>query len=155
MKMKKWISLLLSAVMTLGLLTACGGGQSSGNSGSAGSSGAQATDVLYHVYHAPPYVTLDPSTEYSNGILVLQNVYETLTYYNSETGELEPMLATEWSSNEEGTEWTFKLRDDVTFHDGTPMTSADVKASLERTISLGQGAAFNWGAVESIETNGD
>lgn len=90
MKMKKWISLLLSAVMTLGLLTACGGGQSSGNSGSAGSSGAQATDVLYHVYHAPPYVTLDPSTEYSNGILVLQNVYETLTYYNSETGELEP-----------------------------------------------------------------
>lgn len=155
MKMKKWISLLLSAVMTLGLLTACGGGQSSGNSGSAGSSGAQATDVLYHVYHSSPYVTLDPSTEYSNGIRVLQNVYETLTYYNSETGELEPMLATEWSSNEEGTEWTFKLRDDVTFHDGTPMTSADVKASLERTISLGQGAAFNWGAVESIETNGD
>ena len=52
--MIKWISLLLSSVMTLGLLTACGGGQSSGNSGSAGSSGAQATDVLYHVYHAPP-----------------------------------------------------------------------------------------------------
>ena len=160
MKMKKWISLLLSAVMTLGLLTACGGGQNADNGSNGGNTanngGSQsATDVLYHVYHANPYVTLDPSIEYSNGILVLQNVYETLTYYNSETGELEPQLATEWSSNDEGTVWTFKLRDDVTFHDGTPMTSADVKASLERTISLGQGAAYNWGAVESIETNGD
>ena len=42
-----------------------------------------------------------------------------------------------------------------TFHDGTPMTSAEVKGSLERTIGLGQGAAYNWDAVESIETNGD
>ena len=153
--MKKKLAFLLCLVMVFSMLTACGGSEKeetgSQNSGSA----SQAEDVLYHVYHSAPYVTLDPSTEYSNGILVLQNVYETLTYYNSATGELEPKLATEWSSNEDGTVWTFKLREDVTFHDGTKMTSADVKASMERTLALGQGAAFNWSAVESIETNGD
>ena len=151
--MKKIISMLLCLVMLLAM-TACGGSSSSDTS--TGSDNEQtAQDVLYHVYHSSPFVTLDPSTEYSNGILVLQNVYETLTYYNSETGELEPKLATEWSSNEEGTVWTFKLREDVTFHDGTKMTSADVKASMERTLALGQGAAYNWSAVESVETNGD
>ncbi|MGI5962699.1 MAG: ABC transporter substrate-binding protein [Lawsonibacter sp.] len=153
---KKLLSLALCLSMTMALLASCGGNNNSSSaSNSGGSTGGQQGDVLYHVYHSSPYVTLDPSTEYSNGILVLQNVYETLTYYNSETGELEPLLATEWSSNEDGTVWTFQLRDDVTFHDGTAMTSADVKASLERTISLGQGAAYNWDAVESIETNGD
>jgi len=157
--MKKKIALLLCLAMSLSMLAACGGsdkGAASSNAGNSNAGQAQdASDVLYHVYHSSPYVTLDPSTEYSNGILVLQNVYETLTYYNSQTGELEPKLAESWSSNDEGTVWTFKLREDVTFHDGTKMTSADVKASMERTIALGQGAAFNWSAVESVETNGD
>ena len=80
MKMKKWISLLLSAVMTLGLLTGCGGGQNADNGSNGGNTanngGSQSTDVLYHVYHANPYVTLDPSIEYSNGILVLNESLE-------------------------------------------------------------------------------
>ena len=153
--MKKKLAFLLCLVMVFSMLTACGGSKSEDAGTESNNSATEAEDVLYHVYHSSPYVTLDPSTEYSNGILVLQNVYETLTYYNSETGELEPKLATEWSSNEDGTVWTFKLREDVTFHDGTKMTSADVKASMERTLALGQGAAFNWSAVESVETNGD
>ena len=45
---------------------------------------------------------------------------------------LRPFLATEWSSNDEGTVWTFKLRDDVTFQDGQPMTAADVVATYNR-----------------------
>ena len=69
---------------------------------------------------------LDPSTEYSNGIMVLQNVYETLTRYNPETGEVDPMLATEWTKNEDGTVWTFQLRHDVTSHDGSQMTATQV-----------------------------
>ena len=34
-------------------------------------------DVLYHSYYTTPYITLEPSLEYSNGIATLQNVYET------------------------------------------------------------------------------
>lgn len=38
-------------------------------------------------------------------------------------GSLVPGIATRWEANEDGTQWTFYLRDDVTFHDGTPFTA--------------------------------
>jgi len=48
--------------------------------------------------------------------------------------KLSPALATEWSSNTTVDSWTFKLRDGVTFHDGKPMTSADVAFSIKRIL---------------------
>ena len=47
-------------------------------------------------------------------------------------GKPGPDLATSWSANAEGTEWTFKLRDGVTFHNGKPFTAEDVVYSLGR-----------------------
>ena len=116
--------------------------------------------ILYHVHNSLPYVTLDPSIEYSNGIMVLQNVYETLTHYDPEKGEVVPMLATEWSSNEDGTVWTFQIRDDVTFHDGSKLTAQQVVNSFKRSMNLGQGGAYIWDAVlaengGSIEATGE
>ena len=148
--MKRFLSLILAGALALGL-TACGG-SGGGNSGGSGASGGGDTKVLYHTYNTAPYVTLDPSTEYSNGIMVLQNVYETLTRYNPDTGDLDPMLATSWTKNDDGTVWTFQLREDVTFHDGTPMTSAQVVRSFQRSMDLGKGGAYIWDAV--LESNG-
>ena len=45
---------------------------------------------------------------------------------------LRPGLATSWSPNRDGSVWTFKIRDRVTFHNGKPLTSADVVATFER-----------------------
>ncbi len=45
-----------------------------------------------------------------------------------------PWVATEWEISEDGMEYTFKLRDDVVFHNGTPMTSDDVVFSMERAV---------------------
>lgn len=154
--MKRLIALALGLVMALSL-AACGG-KSQDAAQNGGTATAEDKAVLYHTYNTAPYVTLDPSTEYSNGIMVLQNIYETLTRYNPETGELDPMLATEWSSNEDGTIWTFKLREDVTFHDGTPMKAENVVKSFQRCIDLGQGAAYIWDSVQNggkLETTGD
>ena len=89
--------------------------------------------------------------ENSNGVCVLQNVYETLTRYNDQTGEVEPCLATSWTHSDDGTVWDFTLREDVTFHDGTKMNANAVKKSIERTIGLGKGAAYIWANVETIE----
>lgn len=93
----------------------------------------------------------DPSTENSNSIVALANVYDTLTRYNSQTQDLDPSLATAWETSGDGLQWTFTIRDGVTFHTGRAMTAEDVKASIERTIDLGQGAAYIWSPVKSIE----
>ncbi len=58
---------------------------------------------------------------------------QTLTTYFY-TGELQGLLATEWESNDAGDEWTFKLREGVTFQDGTPFDAEAVKANIERLL---------------------
>ncbi len=120
--------------------------------GLSGTAAAADSQILYHVHTSIPYVTLDPSIEYSNGIMVLQNVYETLTHYDPEKGEVVPMLAESWSSNEDGTVWTFQIRDDVVFHDGSKLTAQQVVNSIRRSMDLGQGGAYIWDAV--LEENG-
>ena len=105
--MKKLVSIALALILTFSLMAGLGG-----------SAFAADNRILYHVHNSMPYVTLDPSIEYSNGIMVLQNVYETLTHYDPSTEAVAPMLATSWTSNEDGTVWVFQIRDDVTFHDG-------------------------------------
>jgi len=149
--MKRILSLVLASLLVVSL-AACGSKSEQPSGGAAETPAATDTKVLFHTYNTDPYVTLDPSTEYSNGVMVLQNVYETLTRYNAETGEIDPLLATEWTRNDEGTEWVFQLRDDVVFHDGTKMTAQQVVNSFKRSMDLGQGGAYIWDAV--LESNG-
>ena len=104
-----------------------------------------------------PFVDLDPSSAFSAEHIVLQNVYETLTRFNPPGSSelLSTGLAVEWESNDDATAWTFKLRDGVTFHDGAPFNAEAVRASLQRTIDLGLGAAFIFAPIESMEVVDD
>lgn len=52
----------------------------------------------------------------------------------SSTFEVTPELAESWSQNEDATEWTFNLRQDVTWQDGTPFTAQDVVYTYQRLI---------------------
>ena len=63
------------------------------------------------------------------GIVVLQ-IFDALMELDNTTGEVKPALATEWSISEDGTEYTFKLREGVTFHDGSPFDADDVVATF-------------------------
>ena len=65
-----------------------------------------------------------------------------------------PILAESWNSNADGTEWTFKIREGVTFHDGTTLTADDVKASLDRNIAIGM-VAYDFIGIDSIEVVDD
>lgn len=79
--------------------------------------------------------TLDPiHTDIGEAVKVMVNIYDTLITYHDETTELVPGLATEWAPSEDGLKWTFKLRQDVKFHDGTQFDAAAVVFSFERLI---------------------
>jgi peptide/nickel transport system substrate-binding protein len=84
------------------------------------------------------------------------SIYEYLIEINAKTGAIDPLLATSWES-EDGKTWTFKLRDDVTFHDGSKFTSEDVKFTIERTQDpdVGHLQRQDFSIVESIETPDD
>lgn len=69
----------------------------------------------------------------------LDLVYDTLFELDPHL-EIQPNLATGWEYDDEGTELTLTLREGVTFHDGSPFTSADVQASLERILDEDTGA---------------
>ncbi len=64
-------------------------------------------------------------------------------------------LATSWSPNDDGSAWTFNLRQGVTWHDGTPFTAADVAATIDRMVVAGAGLAgvVGEGAVEIVDDN--
>lgn len=81
--------------------------------------------------HDPEIV--DPQMNTDNE-RVQRCVYSALLVKNS-AGELEPDLATSWEQSEDGTVWTFHLREDVTWHNGDPFTAEDVKATFDRVTN--------------------
>jgi peptide/nickel transport system substrate-binding protein len=140
------IAIAAAAVPVL-TLTACAG------STSPSSTQQPVNTVFTYDTTAPVMVDgWDPATEYSDGILAMSEMYETLTRYNSATNTVGPLLATSWSSADGGKTWTFHLRHGVSFHTGRPMTAQAAKASILRTIKLDGGAAYVWAAVKTIDT---
>ncbi len=113
----------------------------------------EAAPNVFIYAHATGFPDLDPAKSYSNDSVIVSNCYETLTFYNppGSAEVLSPGLATSWESNEDATEWVFKLREGVTFHDGEPFNAEAVKYSVEKTKELGVGAAYIWDAVEEFE----
>jgi len=78
----------------------------------------------------PP--TMDPRVSGSaKATNLLVNVFDTLIALDPETGELVPGLASSWESSADAMSYTFVLRNDVTFHDGTPFNAAAVKYTFD------------------------
>ncbi|MFP4566114.1 MAG: ABC transporter substrate-binding protein [Spirochaetaceae bacterium] len=103
-------------------------------------SGADAQVVEVAVAGEPD--TLDPhATSGTLTFQVLRNVYDTLVVPNRD-GRIEPGLATSWETGEDELTWTFTLRQGVEFHDGSELTSADVKATFERILADDSGSPW-------------
>lgn len=67
--------------------------------------------------------------------IIGQHIYQPLVYLDPESRAAVAGLAESWTQSEDGRVWTFTLRSGVTFHDGNPLTSADVKASWDRLLN--------------------
>ncbi len=83
--------------------------------------------------HPADAAKLDPGdVTDSESLLITWHLFEGLTRYKSGTTEVEPSLATSWATSDDGLEWTFTLREGVTFHDGTPFDAAAVVWNFDR-----------------------
>ena len=96
---------------------------------------------------------IDPHINQSSELgIVLRQVYDTLVYRDPSTGEFVPGLAESWQISADGREYTFDLRQDVLFHDGTPFDAAAVAANLDRILDpaiASQRAKLLLGPLES------
>ena len=79
--------------------------------------------------------SMDPATVTAvNDFRILMNVYDGLVRYKDGTLEVEPSLAESWTISDDGTVYTFKLRDGVKFHDGTDFNAEAVKFNFDRIL---------------------
>ncbi|WP_053382765.1 ABC transporter substrate-binding protein [Leucobacter celer] len=85
---------------------------------------------------------------------VLENIFDTLVAPD-ENLEMQPALAESWDLSDDQLTWTFHLREGVSFHDGSPFTSADVAYSLNRIIDEELANAWRLSAVTGIATPDD
>ncbi|SFR69489.1 peptide/nickel transport system substrate-binding protein [Agromyces sp. CF514] len=140
------------ATSTIFALAGCADAQSAG-SGETTATVVDGGSLAFAIGNDP--ISLNPSGTGSGNdtLYVTRQLVDSLLYQNPETGRLEPWLATEWSSNDDATVFTFTLRDDVTFSDGTPLTAADVKGTFDDIIAAGaasQASALLIGYDETV-----
>jgi peptide/nickel transport system substrate-binding protein len=108
--------------------------------------------LIYGLTLAPSGI--DPHVNASSELgIPLTSVYDTLVWQDL-SGEFVPGLAKSWEISDDGLTYTFHLRDDVVFHDGTPFDAQAVKFNLDRIAdpaTKSQKALFMLGPYESTE----
>ncbi|MGF0538640.1 ABC transporter substrate-binding protein [Agrobacterium sp. ES01] len=142
----------LGGAITLGALTGLAGGLTSQDARAAepkrggdlklGLKGGASSDVL------------DPATYSASVLFVTGRLWgDTLVESDPKTGAPLPSLATAWEPSADASVWTFKIRDDVAFHDGSKMTVSDVVATLKRHSDekSQSGALGLLGSITTIE----
>jgi peptide/nickel transport system substrate-binding protein len=116
-----------------------------------------AGSLVYGLTLAPSGI--DPHLNASSELgIPLSSVYDTLVFLDPETGMFVPGLAKDWTISPDGTTYTFHLRRDVTFHDGTRFDAQAVRANIEYTLNPdnhSQKAAFMLGPLDRVETPDD
>lgn len=103
-------------------------------------------------------VTLDPG-QLSQGVVagsILPSIFSSLVQFDQNLGII-PDLAESWEVSEDGTQYTFSLRPDLTFHNGDTLTSADLLYTYERTTNpdFASPHANKLALVDSFETPDD
>tara|TARA_Y100001970_G_scaffold68491_1_gene87234 strand:- start:2446 stop:4002 length:1557 start_codon:yes stop_codon:yes gene_type:complete len=94
----------------------------------------------------------DPATAFSLEVLPLSNIYEPLLWLDASSDDhvFYPALAVSYSKSEDGLFWTFKLRQNVLFHDGSMFDAEVVKYVVERNQSFSYGPSYIWSSVDSV-----
>lgn len=163
---KKIITTILSTTMVLSL-AACGGSAGGDAVPSSGNASEPATNTSTTAKKTDLNIaaemigdSMNHTQNWDSWFTVRYCIAETLVKF-AEDGSYSPWLATSWESNDDATVWTFNLRDDVTFSNGTPMTASKVKDSIEFLYAStdvangGMGYPQNYFTYTNIEADDD
>lgn len=145
MRKPLWYVLVLALVLVLAAgctaaapASAPAAGTEAGAAGAtdqAAETGTAATPVTVRVSTVSEPSTLDPNlAEDVYSITPIEQLFLGLTNLNNETGAVEPELAESWTVSEDGLTWTFNMRKDAVWSDGTPVTANDVEYSVKRAV---------------------
>ena len=128
---KPWRLLALALVMAL-TIAACGGDEDEPEGGDGGDGADQATATLTFGTSADPVVLDGALVSDGESLRAIDQMFEGLVTLAPGGTEVVPNLATDWETSDDGLEWTFNLRDDVTFHDGEPFNAEAVCYNFDR-----------------------
>ena len=142
--MKKLVSLALAVLMCLSL-AACGGSSSSGGNisdmAAATTAAPASTTPAADVAQEMTFVLsdepdgIDPTvTNNSFAMYVLCNCFDGLVTYDA-SGSIVPACAESWDISDDGTVYTFHLREGLKWSDGTPLTANDFVYSIQRVLT--------------------
>lgn len=95
-------------------------------------------DNIVYMQNAEPIRLYCNDTSDGESFRACHQINEQLLDFVTGTTEIEPGLAESWESNEDGTVWTFNLRDNVTFHDGSTLDANDV---VQTFIAMGDASS--------------
>ena len=132
----------ISVPLLGGILEACGSSSSSSTSASASSSGTGAPGAVIKAGIQTPTGAINPLTVADQGgldMLAQTGEYLCLATQNL---TLQPVLATSWTPNSTADVWTFKIRQGVKFHDGSPLTADDVVYTYKQQTGPGKNSAL-------------
>jgi peptide/nickel transport system substrate-binding protein len=122
--MRKTVKILLISLCAVGILV------------SLGVAGA-AERSLRTNWSWPTYIDPAVGSDFSSST-ALVNLYDSLVYPDME-GNAQPHVARSWDTSADALTWTFHLRKGVKFHDGSELTAEDVKFSMDRLTTIGEG----------------
>ena len=113
-----------------------------------------AQDLTVNLVNEPS--TLDPHQQWNpDSYYVYRNVFDNVVT-RDDAGEIVPQIATAWEQVSE-TEMVLTIRDDVTFHDGEPLTAEDVAFSVQRITNpdFGSPQLGQFNQITGAEVTGD
>ncbi|WP_460775671.1 ABC transporter substrate-binding protein [Microbacterium sp. GXF7504] len=140
------IALPLTAAAAVVSLAGCAGGENAAATPDAD----LAQDIVFALKE--DIVCVDPQqTSLTTALIVGRQLTDSLLDQDPETGEIVPWLASEYEVSDDLTSYSFTLRDDVTFSDGTPLTSEAVAANFDKIVELGAAASLANGYIAGYE----
>ena len=144
----------LIGVAALLVVAACGssGSSSSSSSSSGGSSGAPVKGGNLTFAAVQDAQSMNATTVFdNNSIWIFEQIYQTLYTVTNDGKGVKPLLATSYTMSSDKKTYTFTLRKGVKFSNGQPMTSADVKFSIDQNRKATQGWAYLDSAISSVD----